>query len=439
MRQKLLVSIAIIVLTVSTLSAQTVPSTGIDPAGMASFNQLAVYLLNTYKVPGGSIAVVKDGRLVFARGYGYANKETGELVQPSSLFRIASLAKPITSAAIMLLVQQGRLDLDAKVFTLLDDIQPLPGKTVVDSRIYDITIRHLLQHSGGWNRDTTFDPMFMPVTIAQAAGTAAPANATTIARFMMGQPLQFTPGTNYNYSNFGYTLLGRVIEKISGTTYENFVKTNVLAQSGATCMRIGRSFQSQGAANEVRYYDFSKAPLVPSILGNGQLVPRPDGGFYLEAMDAHGGWLASPADYLRFMLRVDNRSTPPDLLSSPSIATMIARPSFSYWSSSPYWYALGWDVRPTGTDANWWHTGGLAGTSTLAVRSYHGYAWAAFFNGQPQQSDDFYAALDSGMWNALAGVTAWPSGDLFSSISSCSTAQPPTKGAPTKWRTGGKS
>jgi CubicO group peptidase (beta-lactamase class C family) len=401
-----------------TASAE-IPSTGTMIPGMASYDQLASTLLTKYQVPGGAFAVARNGRLVFARGYGYANKATGELVQPDSRFRIASLSKPITSAAILLLAQRGKLSLDQRVFDILS-YEPLPGESV-DPRLATITIRNLLEHSGGWNRDTTFDPMFLPVAIAAATGTPAPATTDSIIRFMMGKPLQFDPGSDYNYSNFGYVLLGRVIETVSGQPYERFVREQVLAPSGAACMAIGHSLQAQSLPAEVKYYDYPAAPLVPSIDGTGTKVARPDGGFNLEAMDAHGGWVASTIDYLRFVSSVDARNDRPAILAEATINLMIARPAIPIWSTSAAWYAKGWQVRPSQGNANWWHTGGLPGTTTIVVRNYGGVAWAAFFNSQPSNVDAFVEELDSGMWTALAGVTSWPSSDQFQSFAPCAT------------------
>lgn len=401
-----------------TTSADT-PSTGTVIPGMVSYDQLASTLLTKYKMAGGALAVARNGKLVFARGYGYADKATGDLVQPDSRFRLASLAKPITSAAVLLLVQQGKLSLDQRVFDILS-YEPLPGESV-DPRLATITIRHLLEHSGGWNRDTTFDPMFLPVSIAAATGTPAPATTDSIIRFMMGKPLQFNPGSDYNYSNFGYVLLGRIVETITGQPYEKFVRERVLSPSGAACMQIGRSLQTQSLPGEVKYYDFPGAPLAPSIYGTGTNVPRPDGGFHLEAMDAHGGWVASTIDYLRFVLSVDAMNDPPDILAEATIDLMIARPTIPYWSTSAAWYAKGWQVRPSLGDANWWHTGGLAGTTTIVVRNYGGVAWAAFFNSQPANVGAFVGELDSGMWTALASVTSWPSYDQFQSFAGCAT------------------
>ncbi|HEV2721629.1 MAG TPA: serine hydrolase domain-containing protein [Thermoanaerobaculia bacterium] len=397
-------SAALLLVAVSALAQ--IPSTGDDPPGMAAFDQLAKSLMQKYHIPGGAIAVVKDGKLIFARGYGYANREKRELVQPDSAFRIASVTKPLTSAAILKLVEQGKLHLDDKVFAILPDIQPLPNAHV-DPRTANITVRELLQHSGGWNRDTSFDPMFMPVQIAQANGVPPPANPRQIARYMRGQPLQFDPGTQYNYSNFGYSLLGRIIQHVTRTSYESWVRANILAPAGVACMAIGHTRQSQPLPHEVKYYDYPGAPLVDSVFGGGAKVPDPDGGFYIEAMDSHGAWVASTIDYLRFVTALDGGR----IISPASIKTMLARPSIPSWQGKDSWYGMGWMVRPSGNSANWWHNGSLAGTTTLVVRTSDGLAWAAFFNSR-QKSGDLGGDLDSGLWDALS-KSQLPNVDLF--------------------------
>ena len=139
-------------------------------------------------------------------------------------------------------------------------------------------------------------------------------------------------------------------------------------------------------------------------------------------MAAHGGWVASTIDYLRFVLSIDARNDSPDILTEATINLMIARPTIPYWSASAAWYAKGWQVRPSLGNANWWHTGSLPGTTTIVVRNYGGVAWAAFFNSQPSNVDAFVGELDSGMWTALAGVTSWPSNDQFQSFAPCATS-----------------
>ena len=398
----------IAVLFIAAPAVAQIPSTGTDPAGMASFDRLATSLMRKYHLPGGAIAVMKDGKLVFARGYGYANRQTRELVQPDSAFRIASLTKPITAAAILKLAEEKKLDLDAKVFDILADIRPLPDAKV-DPRLAQITVRELLWHAGGWNSETSFDPMFMPLQIATANGTPPPAGPLQIARYMRGQPLQSDPGTQYAYSNFGYSLLGRIIEHVTHAKYETWVRANVLAPAGDACMAIGHTRQSEPLPREVKYYDYPGAPRVDSVFGGGGKVPDPDGGFYLEAMDSHGAWVASTIDYLRFVAALDGGH----IVSRRSIETMLARPPIPSWRGQTSWYGMGWMVRPAGGSANWWHAGSLPGTTTLVVRANNGYAWAAFFNSRPA-SGDLGSELDSGMWDALSKATSIPDADLFS-------------------------
>jgi CubicO group peptidase (beta-lactamase class C family) len=131
-------------------------------------------------------------------------------------------------------------------------------------------------------------------------------------------------------------------------------------------------------------------------------------------MDSHGGWIASAIDMARFVRAVDGWGHGPQILRPQSIQRMIAHPAPPVWKpGDATWYGMGWQVRPTNGDANWWHTGSLDGTSTLMVRTYNGLTWVAFFNCRPKDSDGFDGELDSAMWQAVGGVTRWPGHDLF--------------------------
>jgi N-acyl-D-amino-acid deacylase len=321
------------------------------------------------------------------------------------------VSKPVTAAAVLRLVEQGRLSLDARAFALLPHLTPLPGATV-DPRLATVTVRHLLEHSGGWDRDATFDPMFRSTEIATATGTPAPASADAIIRYMLGQPLSFDPGTRYAYSNFGYAVLGRIIERITGASYAQFVQEAVLAPAGVTRMRLGRSLHGDRAPGEVHYYDRAT---VNSVFPGGGAVPVTYGGFNLEAMDAHGGWVASVVDLLRFETAVDGLPLRPDVLTSASIEIMTAKPPSPLWDGSPVHYALGWLVRPV--EGNWWHGGALPGTATLMVHTGTGLAWVALFNARAMRPNStFENEIDGAMWQAVNGVTTWPTHDLFTSF-----------------------
>jgi N-acyl-D-amino-acid deacylase len=386
---------------------------GTRQPGMESYDRTIPRLMAKWEIPGGAVAVVKDGKLLFARGYGYADVEAHQPVQADALFRIASVSKPITSAAILKLVDEGKLSLDDHPFAILSDLSAPTGSTE-DPRLAGITIRHLLEHSGGWDRDASGDPMFMSSTIAEALGTEAPAKTADIIRYMRGKPLDFDPGTRYVYSNFGYAVLGRVIEKVTGQPYDEYVKSAVLQPMGISRMAIGASLPSGRLEGEVKYYE--KAGNTTSVFPGGGSVPWPYGGFYLEAMDSHGAWVASTIDLLRFLVHIDPRTAPAPFLSTASTNAMLARPSAPLWQGSAYWYGLGWLVRPSGGDANWWHDGSLPGTTTLLVRAYNGLDWVALFNARSSSSSSSFAGeLDAALWAAAGAVTQWPTEDLFGS------------------------
>ena len=384
------------------------PITGEPVAGMASVDEAISTLMRRWEIPGGAVGVVKDGRLVYARGFGYSDAAAGEAVAPDALFRIASVSKPITGVAVAKLVEDGRLDLDAGAFALLADLAPPPG-AARDPRLASITVRQLLHHAGGWDRDRSFDPMFRTTEAPATPGTPIPAGAETIIRYMLGRPLDFDPGSRYAYSNFGYAVLGEIIERAAGTSYEQYVTGAVLAPMGIRRMRLGGSLPGARAPGEVRYYDPGTAT---SVFPGGERVPFPYGGFHLEAMDAHGGWIASAADLLRFVTAVDGLPTRPDVLRRATIDTMTARPPAPLWEGSPVYYAQGWLVRPA--EGNWWHDGSLPGTASIVVRTGGGLAWVALFNARAMlPGSAFEAQIDGAMWRAVRGVTAWPAHDLF--------------------------
>src|SRR5262249_9111164 len=153
-------------------------------------------------------------------------------VQTDSLFRLASVSKTITQIAILTLVDQGKLRLEDRAFRVLNALQP-PAGSNWDSRLADITVMPLLKHQGGLGR-SRMEPMFLPWSrkAAEALGAPEPATCETIIRFMIGRPLDYAPGSRTIYSNFGYCVLGRIIERTSGRPYEEYVQAAVLRPAG---------------------------------------------------------------------------------------------------------------------------------------------------------------------------------------------------------------
>jgi CubicO group peptidase (beta-lactamase class C family) len=391
------------------LKKVTMPITGRAAPELKVLDDSIAALMKKWGIPGGAVAVAKDGRLVFAHGYGLADSDSQQPVQPDSLFRIASVTKPITAAAILVLVEQGRLDLDAKVLDILkklDSSFPKPA----DERWKQITVRQLLHHTAGFDRDASFDPMFLPGEIAKATKTPPPAEPKAIIRYMLDRQLDFDPGTKHAYSNFGYCLLGRIIEQVTGKKYEEAVRELVLKPAGIARMQIGRTRLSDRALGEVRYYTPDDSRGTSVFPGVRELVPEADGTFYLEAMDAHGAWIASPIDLVRFACAVDG-SRKPCILKPDTVRLFESRPPIH--PDAPAYYGLGWNIRPVDNGANWWHNGSLPGTMSLLVRTHHGMAWAAVFNLRPNDQGTFLGEMDNSIWDAVNKVRKWPENDLF--------------------------
>ncbi len=165
--------------------------------------------LKRYKIKGASVAVTKDGRLVYAKGFGYADEEKDEKVEPRHVFRIASVSKLITAVAIMHLVEEGRIDLDSRVFGpegILNDSVYLSYR---DKRVEDISVQHLLMHKAGWSRYYG-DPMFMPHVISRRMDAELPVQHEDVISYNLTRKLNYRPGTRYSYSNVGYIMPGNV-------------------------------------------------------------------------------------------------------------------------------------------------------------------------------------------------------------------------------------
>jgi N-acyl-D-amino-acid deacylase len=242
-----------------------------------------------------------------------------------------------------------------------------------------------------------------------------------IVRFMRSQPLDFDPGTRYAYSNFGYCVLGRLIEHVTGRDYETHVRSRLLAPLGITRMRIGKTRPADRAQDEVCYYE-RDAGTGPCVWADqlGQPVPWPYGAYCVETMDAHGGWIASAVELVRFASRL-YQPAPQGVLSAAAWSAMMACPPGTVGheedgSRKASYYGLGWQVRPVAGQGrpNLWHTGRFAGASSILVVRHDGCCWAALFN-TSQTADSRAPAekIDALVHCAVDAVAGWPQDDLF--------------------------
>ena len=341
-RESLIATVAVMVLA-SPILAQT----GIPVGSMGQCDaQMQTFLAN-YQIPGATYAITKNGKLIYMRAFGTADRAGTELTQPYHMFRIASISKPITSIAIMKLIENGQLSLDDKPFGpggILHVDPYFANANVTDTRVYNITIRNLLEHTAGWNRYLPMspnplppypwgfglsDPIDFPLHVTHTLGEPNPVSRRSMVKFLLQKGLDFTPGTSYQYSNIGFLVLGEVIEKKSGLTYENYVKQNILAPLGIYDIRLGKNLLADKLEREGEYITNPTFTSL-SAYGTGQMVPLEYGAVSVEAMDAHGGWISTSRDLLRLLTAVDGFPSRPDILSRTTLQTMTAPSAIQY-------------------------------------------------------------------------------------------------------------
>ncbi|MCI4061556.1 beta-lactamase family protein [Micromonospora sp. R77] len=381
-------------------------TSGTAVSSLSAFDDTMKSFMLDRQISAGQLAVTYQGRLVLARGYGNNSPQN---IRPTTLFRVASLSKSLTAAALVRLAQDGKLSLGDPVTKFLDFIPPA-GQTV-DPRLSQVTLWRLLQHTGGWDKDlTNFDPVFRDKVIADALGVPMELTHADVIRFMSGQPLMHDPGSTVSYSNYGYLLAGRIIEKVSGLPYETYVQQALLAPRGITRMASGWTIGRR--SGEVGGYGSQYTG--PTVLDNsGTIVNAPYGTFSMRIHDANGGWLASAVDLVRWAATFDSGNT---VLNSTSLSRVFAVPNPTGVNADGWYYGLGWQVRPVtgGTGRNTWHTGSFAGTYSIMVRTYQGMSWAAVLNRRDDESGLSYSTIDSALWAASRAVTSWPTHNLWS-------------------------
>lgn len=182
----------------------------------ARIDQLAARVLAETGVPSASIAVVKEGRIAYVQAYGHARLEPKVAAVPRMRYSIGSISKQFTAAAILLLAEEGKLHLDDKVSAYFPTL----------TRATDITIRQLLSHTSGyqdyWPQDYVMPLMKTPVTAGQ------------IMERWGRKPLDYEPGTKWQYSNTGFVIAGAIIEKVSGASPFAYLQERIFKPLGMT-------------------------------------------------------------------------------------------------------------------------------------------------------------------------------------------------------------
>lgn len=325
--------------------------------------------MRRWELKGASLAITRNDSLLYAKGYGWADEEMDQEMQPSHIMRMASVSKLITAVGIMVLQDRDSLSIKDTVFGPTGILNDSLFTTVIKDRNYKkITVEHLLRHQGGFYRD----PLFSSRDVKHQLQLDVPPVKEDFYRLVLGRRLKFMPGTSQDYSNFGYLLLSEIIEKVSGMPYEEFIRTNVLAPAGCYDMHIGGNYYEDKLDNEVRYYTHNgDGKFIEDYTDNGVMVERCYGGNNIPLLSGAGAWCASPAEIARLVAAIDGRPEVADIISQEAFEQMT-----EYFDKATY--SLGWN--DTDPAKGWSRTGTLSGTCALVRQFPDGECWIMITN-----------------------------------------------------------
>lgn len=304
------------------------------PAAQTRFTEVERVAAEGHKqsrAPGMSVALVLDDRVAWSQGFGLADVENDVPARANTVYRIASISKPIAATAVMQLVERGRVGLDDPVQKHVPSF-PVKGEQT-------ITIRHLLTHTSGIRhyRDGEMESSREYGTVLDALG------------IFKDDPLLFAPGTKYSYSTYAYNLLGAVVESASGIAFEEYLRANVWKPAGMTATYFDHV--SQIIPHRAEQYVREG-----STMRNAPLAD-------LSNKWAGGGVLSTAEDLGRFHIALDEGR----LLKAATLAQMYT--PYRLADGSETTYGLGWMVSKDDRGRTWIaHSGGATGGTTYLLR-----------------------------------------------------------------------
>jgi CubicO group peptidase (beta-lactamase class C family) len=273
---------------------------GAAPAAYAAFDEEIRAFMERNGISAGQLAVARGGTIVFSHAYTSTADLNYPITQPSSIMRVASNSKALVTAAITKLYAAGVLTRDTKVYPYLGVTHALLPNQTLDPRSNAITVQNLVDHLGGLPGDGADAPEFNMWSIEVAAGLSGPLTKAQFTSYLYGLALSSPPGTSYQYSNDGYYLLARVIEKAVGRDYFDWVNENVLAPIGVTDAVVAATAADGRRANEVLYDDpgSGRSVLTPQL---DVKLPRAYGGStYMEDLDGPAAIVLSAESLAKF-------------------------------------------------------------------------------------------------------------------------------------------
>ena len=295
-----------------------VPVQGMPVPELADIDQMMVDFMQDNGVKAAVLGIMKDGVIVYQRGFGWKDSAETIPLRHDAVMRIASITKPFTAVAIQKLYASGALDPCDPVFDLgqpgggvlpyivFDGEDFVQYPNVPDDRMQDITVQQILSHNSGLptNDGSEIDPMFNDVAIAAAfndAGyaTSNPPGPVRVTQWELGRTLANDPGDVVAYSNFGFMVLGQVVEEVSGMSHFDYVQQNILGPMEWLPLNdvvYGRSFEADLDPREP-YYDNTQ--MVTNVFNpKGANVRRPHGGYHHELHFASGAFATGTTSLL---------------------------------------------------------------------------------------------------------------------------------------------
>lgn len=327
--------------------------------------------LKRWEIHGAQLAISRHDSLLYARGFGYADKDRQIPMEPSYIMRMASVSKLVTATGIMKLRDMGKIRLSDKVFGpkgILNDTFYV--NSIRDKRYFDITVEQLLRHKAGFT-NYAGDAIFSTRYIMQQNRLTTPPDHRTLLRIVLRRHLGYTPGTAQRYCNIGYTLLSLIIEKRTGMSYENFMQRYVLNPAGCYDFHIAGNYLKDRRPNETVYYMHSSSVPVPEFNNSGRMVVRCYGENDITTALGAGAWVASAAELCRLVASIDGDRTVPDVISPQAVKLMTQE-------MPDHQFSLGWNFTPR--NRPWIRTGSLVGTSALVLRYPDGECWVFITN-----------------------------------------------------------
>jgi CubicO group peptidase (beta-lactamase class C family) len=351
--------------------------------------------MTSHDLPGLSLAIAREGRLIYARGFGYADTSDWEVAHSQHRWRLASTSKTISAvAALRALEDSAAWSLNSKAFGSGALFGTDYGTSAYGTWEKEINLRQLLNMTAGWNSEGKLWYNSEP--------SWGNDHAAIIGYQLDSVAPVWQPGTMDCYNNFNYQVVARIPEKITGQLYADYAKNQIFDPCGITSIIIGGRTAAERKANEVAYYEGDQ-------WGSPETVSP-------ARMDGSTGWIAKPSDLLLLSRRIDGNTRHRDILGAYALSQMQlgnGQPSCNGGTSS---YGMGWYPSSRNGKTWWQHNGAMAGTQATLIVSDDGSQAFAFACNSVHSTDwpsGGFRNMILDLMDSIDNANAWPTIDLF--------------------------